>query len=386
MLLSLVQYLLAGQAPIAITVFLLIAGAFTHYLFIRQNGARGLELDAIAIPLPPLPPSSSSSPLTPSPSQPLSPSSLPPLPPPPPLSKNTSPISVNYHFTRKCNYSCGFCFHTATSSYVADINDAKQALRLLRDAGMRKMNFAGGEPFLYPPLLGQLVDYCKAELGLESVSIVSNGSKITEDWMKEHSKNLDILAVSCDSFDEKTNAKIGRGTGHQVKHLERVAGWCREYNVMFKMNTVVNKFNFEEDMNAHIERLSPTRWKCFQVLKVEGENDSAKRKKDVTKFLISDEEFKVFCDKHNGQKAMVPESNKVMAKSYLILDERLRFLDREGRKPSGSVIEVGVQEALNSVFWDEESFKKRGGVFDWTKGEDGKPACGGKGSNKELEW
>jgi hypothetical protein len=24
----------------------------------------------------------------------------------------TIPISVNYHFTRKCNRVCGFCFHT----------------------------------------------------------------------------------------------------------------------------------------------------------------------------------------------------------------------------------------------------------------------------------
>ena len=28
------------------------------------------------------------------------------------------PVSVNYHFTRQCNYSCGFCFHTAKTSYV----------------------------------------------------------------------------------------------------------------------------------------------------------------------------------------------------------------------------------------------------------------------------
>ncbi|KAH3716536.1 hypothetical protein DPMN_059260 [Dreissena polymorpha] len=28
------------------------------------------------------------------------------------------PLSVNYHFTRKCNYTCGFCFHTAKTSFV----------------------------------------------------------------------------------------------------------------------------------------------------------------------------------------------------------------------------------------------------------------------------
>ena len=33
--------------------------------------------------------------------------------------------SVNYHFTRKCDYKCGFCFHTAKTSFVLPINDAQ---------------------------------------------------------------------------------------------------------------------------------------------------------------------------------------------------------------------------------------------------------------------
>ena len=26
--------------------------------------------------------------------------------------------AINFHFTRKCNYACKFCFHTAKSSHV----------------------------------------------------------------------------------------------------------------------------------------------------------------------------------------------------------------------------------------------------------------------------
>lgn len=65
------------------------------------------------------------------------------------------PISVNYHFTRKCNKECGFCFHTAKTSHVATLDEAKRGLALLKAAGMRKLNFAGGEPFLYPKYLGR---------------------------------------------------------------------------------------------------------------------------------------------------------------------------------------------------------------------------------------
>lgn len=46
------------------------------------------------------------------------------------------PTSVNYHFTRQCNYECGFCFHTAKTSFVLPIEEAKRGLMMLKDAGI----------------------------------------------------------------------------------------------------------------------------------------------------------------------------------------------------------------------------------------------------------
>ncbi|KAL6353666.1 hypothetical protein LRP88_12979 [Fusarium phalaenopsidis] len=296
-----------------------------------------------------------------------------------PSPRGQVPVSVNYHFSRRCNKTCGFCFHTATTSHVESLEQAKQGLQLLQQAGMRKINFAGGEPFLYPKLLGDMVDFCKQTLRLESVSIVTNGSLVKERFLREHGHSIDILAVSCDSFDEATNIEIGRGSGDNVSQLYKIAAWCRMYCIKFKLNTVVNRLNHAEDMNAHIAALQPFRWKCFQVLIVEGENDSAATLRDARRFLVTDDEFDRFCQRHGGQTSLVPEPNRLMAKSYLILDEYLRFLDRTGQQPSPSIIEVGVQKALESVFWDETAFLERGGVYDW-----GKASYVGDG--KELEW
>lgn len=47
----------------------------------------------------------------------------------------TTPTSVNYHLTRQCNYKCGFCFHTAKTSFVLPLAEAKRGLRLLQEAG-----------------------------------------------------------------------------------------------------------------------------------------------------------------------------------------------------------------------------------------------------------
>ena len=290
------------------------------------------------------------------------------------------PVSVNYHFTRQCNKSCGFCFHTATTSYKEKPAKAKAGLRLLKNAGMRKINFAGGEPFLYHKFLGEMIDYCKETLEVESVSIVTNGSLVTDDFMAKHGRNIDILAVSCDSFNEATNISIGRGSGDQVAKLYQIKKWCAQYGIKFKINTVVCRLNWQEDMNYHIETLQPFRWKCFQVLIVQGENDSKATLRDARKFLISSDEYNNFCKRHDRQKNLVPESNRVMAKSYLILDEYMRFLDRDGRKPSESILDVGVHQALQSVFWDQKSFKERGGIFEWSRDLQ----CGN--DQERLEW
>ena len=270
------------------------------------------------------------------------------------------PISVNYHFTRKCNLKCGFCFHTSKTSYILSPEEAKRGLKLLKNAGMKKINFAGGEPFLYKPFLGELIKYCKEDLKIEKLSIITNGTLVTENFLKTYHKFIDVLGVSCDSFNEETNKKIGRGTGKNVEKLFEISRLCEKYNIKFKLNSVICSLNFQEDMNENIIKLNPFRWKCFQVLLVEGENEDEKRLRDVRKFQISNEDFEFFCNRHKNIKCFIPESNNNMKSSYLILDEYMRFLDKgDGEeKASESILDVGVKRALENIRWDEDAFKE----------------------------
>ncbi|XP_049760837.1 radical S-adenosyl methionine domain-containing protein 2 [Elephas maximus indicus] len=287
----------------------------------------------------------------------------------------TTPTSVNYHFTRQCNYKCGFCFHTAKTSFVLPLEEAKRGLLLLKDAGMEKINFSGGEPFLHDrgEYLGKLVKFCKVELQLPSVSIVSNGSLIRERWFKNYGEYLDILAISCDSFDEQVNVLIGRGQGkkNHVENLQKLRKWCRDYRVAFKINSVINRFNVEEDMNEQIRALNPVRWKVFQCLIIEGENSGPDALREAERFVISDEEFEGFLDRHKEVSCLVPESNQKMKDSYLILDEYMRFLNcTNGRKdPSKSILDVGVEAAIKFSGFDEKMFLKRGGKYVWSKAD-----------------
>ncbi|KAJ8288629.1 hypothetical protein COCON_G00012880 [Conger conger] len=289
--------------------------------------------------------------------------------------KTPTPTSVNYHFTRQCNYKCGFCFHTAKTSFVLPVEEAKRGLRLLKESGMEKINFSGGEPFLQErgDFVGKLVQFCKEDLQIPSVSIVSNGSLIRDSWFRKYGEYLDILAISCDSFDEDTNKLIGRTQGRKshVDNLYKVRSWCKEYKVAFKINSVINTFNLEEDMREQILELSPVRWKVFQCLVIEGENAGDDALREAEGFVISDQQFQDFLDRHRDITCLVPESNEKMRDSYLILDEYMRFLDcREGRKdPSNSILDIGVENAIQFSGFDEKMFLKRGGKYVWSKAD-----------------
>lgn len=191
------------------------------------------------------------------------------------------PISVNWFPNRRCNYECHFCFHTNKNEFILPLEDAKHGLRMLSDAGMKKLNISGGEPFLQPRYIGDAFKFCKEELHIESCSVVSNGSKVTEKWLDTYGKYLDVMAISCDSFDVDTNimqgrAEHGTATTH-INNVIKVAQWAKERGIKVKINTVVTRYvschwqycsptlaprnNWEEDMNDQIEQIAPFRWK-----------------------------------------------------------------------------------------------------------------------------
>ena len=45
----------------------------------------------------------------------------------------------------------------------------------------------------------------------------------------------------------------------------------------------------------------------------------------------------------------------------------MRFLNKGIKEPTDSILDIGVEAAMANVIWDEESFNKRGGIYDWTK-------------------
>lgn len=180
------------------------------------------------------------------------------------------PAAVNFHINRTCHAHCHFCFAT-----FRDVEGqltparARRVLELLAEAGARKINFAGGEPTLHPHLGGYLRH--ARGLGL-TTSVVTNGARLGA-LLDLHAVDVDWVGFSVDSGDEGIEVVLGRGRGDHVARAISLADRCHAARVWVKLNTVVTRLNWHEDLTPLVRRVAPARWKVFQVLPVGGQNE-----------------------------------------------------------------------------------------------------------------
>ncbi|KAH8747404.1 hypothetical protein F5882DRAFT_311977 [Hyaloscypha sp. PMI_1271] len=124
-------------------------------------------------------------------------------------------VLVNYYFSYKYNYEYSFYFYTKKTSSILSLDKAKRRIKLLKEARIKKLNFVGSKPFLYPIFIRKLLYYRKGELGIESISIILNSSKVIEKFLYENIAFINILTISYDLFNLEINIKIRRGRSRE---------------------------------------------------------------------------------------------------------------------------------------------------------------------------
>lgn len=164
---------------------------------------------------------------------------------------------------------------------------------MLKKCAMKKITFSG-DPLVYPNLLYRVIKFCREDLGLDSISLVADASKLTEGFMECAARYIDTIIVACDSFDEQCKNFIGRGTGSDFAQIQEVARLCKKYDVGFEIHTVVNRYNVHEDMNKQIQALQPVQWKVFRVLAIDNGSDEIIH--NSRRFKVSAIEFRMFCN------------------------------------------------------------------------------------------
>ncbi|MCB9528411.1 MAG: radical SAM protein [Myxococcales bacterium] len=272
-------------------------------------------------------------------------------------------MAVNYHLYRPCNLRCRFCFATFRDVRGRlPLEETRRLLALLRAAGTQKINFAGGEPTLHPEI-GPIIAEAR-RLGF-TVSLITNGARL-DALLDAQASDLDWVGLSVDSADEATQAALGRGDGEHVTRSLALAARIRAAGIRLKLNTVVTALNWREDMRPFVRLMRPERWKVFQVLPVEGQNDGK-----VEPLLITATELDAFVARHRtlARDGLAPivEDNDAMTGSYAMIDPIGRFYcNTAGRHTySDPILEAGVEAAAAQVGFRFERLVERGGLYPW---------------------
>ncbi len=280
--------------------------------------------------------------------------------------------SVNFHLWQPCNMRCHFCFATF-HDVKKDLlpkghlprHEAIRVVEALCHYGFQKITFVGGEPTLCPWLI-DLIQIARAK-GLTTM-LVTNGSRLNDEYLRKLRPVLDWLCLSIDSLDPDINILSGRvqngGFVFDEETYTQLILKIRAHGFRFKINSVVHRLNCNENISVFINRVRPERWKVFRALPVDGQNNGIRNE-----LLISSDEFGKYVDEHrkNGCNP-IAEDNEVMQGSYAMVDPAGRFFDSSNgfHVYSKPILEVGVKNAYLEVSISKDRFHQRGGNYDWS--------------------
>lgn len=269
---------------------------------------------------------------------------------------------VNYHITNHCNYRCAYCFGKFDGQENPSLDKAKMIIDntasyfKINRIPHGRINFAGGEPMLYPKL-DELIRYTYS-LGI-SVSIVTNGSLLTPERIHSWNGLVSCIGISIDSLCENTNIQIGRCCRGSVKTMEdwlAIATAIHECGIALKINTVVSKLNIQENLLPLYHAIAPNKIKLLQMHLIKGINDWAKP------YKITKQEFDDFCERHSSAfSIIVAEPCGSMENSYLMInpDGNVQLNNSGIYENYGNCCDTPLCEIMQSVPIDADKFNSR---------------------------
>lgn len=203
---------------------------------------------------------------------------------------------INLHILEACNFGCRQCFSKFGTKKLLSVKDWEKIVdNCIAGADVAEFNIAGGEPMLYPGLV-ELVKYIRSK-GVK-VSLITNGSLIDEEWIKNYAGLYKTIGFSVDSLNDETNKKIGRYDRNEktipAGMIVELCGLIRKYapGCRIKINTVVSALNKDEIMSDFIDEIAADRWK---ILRMKPFQYGGFSNLDIQ---VSDEEFEEFVERN----------------------------------------------------------------------------------------
>lgn len=161
-------------------------------------------------------------------------------------------LSAYLHVTQRCNLDCAGCYsldEQRNASDDASLDEMKRALDGLAEAGVGNVIISGGEPFLRSDL-PDIVEHAKRVCGIQSVTVLSNGLRITTEALERLAPYVDCVSVSFDCCSAAAPAYI-RGE-QRFDELVAAVKAIREAGIQAHIIPTVHARNVD-DLAAYVQ-------------------------------------------------------------------------------------------------------------------------------------
>ncbi len=151
-------------------------------------------------------------------------------------------LNLLIHIGNECNYNCRYCYVDKNQTTLRDemwfsiVEDAKRI-------GVKKVGILGGEPFCKPELLKGLLDKLR-QLRLTPY-IYTNGSLVTEQWLRKLVKYKPVIVYKYDS-DNDNYQSITSQNKYTLRDIEEKIKLTRNYGLRVVTFTVLVKQNIDK--------------------------------------------------------------------------------------------------------------------------------------------
>lgn len=155
-----------------------------------------------------------------------------------------SPIAVNFSITELCNARCVFC-GVNHNGYIdqkfASFDKIKKLIDIFKENEILRINFFGGEPFIYPHIKDAII-YAKEKGFL--VTAVSNGLNFEEKLCKELHGLIDGIGISLHGL-EKTHEELMQVKNSFERILKSIE-YIKKSDIPVGLNMTITSENYKE--------------------------------------------------------------------------------------------------------------------------------------------
>lgn len=157
------------------------------------------------------------------------------------LRKEDSGIQFAWiEITNQCNLRCRHCYNESNMQCNSEmsVSDYKLVVNNLVNLGIQKVQIIGGEPFLNPSRLREMLDYTVGKI--KFIEVFTNGTLITSEWVDFFAERKIHVALSVYSYEKDEHDKVTgqkgswEKTNHAISELKACGVDYRVCNVLMK--------------------------------------------------------------------------------------------------------------------------------------------------------